>query len=65
MEFPTYLLIIGVCAALVLWTVQQSRRKPGTKVTGLFAYRDDDDEAAAPEPRSGRGERSGRWTGRR
>lgn len=64
MEFPVYLIIITTCAALVLWSVHMSARKPGSPVTGLFAYRDADEEApgeAAPTPPAP----TGRWTGDR
>ncbi len=46
MEFPAYLAITLLCAAVMVWCVIMSGRKPGVPVTGLLAYK----EPARPAP---------------
>jgi hypothetical protein len=64
MEFPVYLIIIVGCALLVLWCNQNSGRKPGTPVTGLFAYRDAEEQVSTTT-RPADSPAAKRWTGAR
>lgn len=51
MEIGLYLLDTLLTTLLLYWCVTNSRRKPGTPVSGLFRYRDAADPAATPAPK--------------
>ncbi len=63
MEFPAYLMNTLVCVWLLYWCTRNSARKPGTPVTGLFAYTEANPPEADPKARTG--EPSGQWRGSR
>jgi hypothetical protein len=67
MEFPAYLALTLLCAGVLYWSVRNAKRKPGTPITGLFAYRVDDGSAEVATWPDGRPRDvpSGQWKGQR
>ncbi len=63
MEFPAYLALTLLCGWILYWSTANSRRKPGTPITGLFVYRDEE-EPQTPAMKL-RDTPSGQWTGLR
>ena len=64
MEFATYLSIGLVCVGVLYWSGINAARKPGTPVTGLFAYREQDATQPGTQARQP-AEPSGQWRGSR
>ena len=64
MEFAAYLSVTAVCLWVLYWSGKNSARKPGTPITGMFAYTEDD-TAQADKPAGRAVEPSGQWRGSR
>ncbi len=64
MEFIFYLANTILCAWAIYWCLLRSGDKPGSPITGFFAWKSDPAKpAAAPRPQAK--DPASRWTARR
>ena len=62
MEIFPYMFSVLLTALVIHWSRVSAARKPGTRVTGLFRYRDiPGRDVAAPAPKSPAGGRTASW----
>ena len=40
MEAAFYFIDVGITVLMLYWALKMSKRKPGTPITGFFAYRE-------------------------
>ena len=64
MEFAAYLSAALVSLWVLYWSGRNSVRKPGTPITGIFAYTEDD-TARVGKTTAQKMEPSGQWRGAR
>ena len=63
MEISLYIVDAFIAVLLLYWMAKMGKRKPGTPLTGLFAYREEPaGKVAAAVPPANAGKRRAGWT---